>query len=145
MCVRPGCTWPGGPPVPLFFFFNDTATTEIYTLSLHDALPIPDRLFRHRGGPANLRRHARAPRCAVGSQYDVRIENREHRPTVSTPRGGEECVDDVSLTTQLDIRHQVRPLSFTHPVHPAAGTARQLPRGVWRAPDDRSDLVEGHG
>src|SRR5258705_10444935 len=27
---------PGG----VFFFFNDTATTEIYTLSLHDALPI---------------------------------------------------------------------------------------------------------
>src|SRR2546428_6955669 len=25
---------------PRFFFFNDTATTEIYTLSLHDALPI---------------------------------------------------------------------------------------------------------
>src|SRR2546427_11993433 len=25
---------------PYFFFFNDTATTEIYTLSLHDALPI---------------------------------------------------------------------------------------------------------
>src|SRR5215813_15593993 len=32
-----------------FFFFNDTATTEIYTLSLHDALPIR----RHVG----LRRH----------------------------------------------------------------------------------------
>src|SRR3712207_9452795 len=30
----------------LFFFFNDTATTEIYTLSLHDALPI----CRRRGG-----------------------------------------------------------------------------------------------
>src|SRR3989442_12621726 len=27
-------------PCPFFFFFNDTATTEIYTLSLHDALPI---------------------------------------------------------------------------------------------------------
>src|SRR2546422_11305909 len=27
----------------LFFFFNDTATTEIYTLSLHDALPICSR------------------------------------------------------------------------------------------------------
>src|SRR2546430_15177303 len=26
-----------------FFFFNDTATTEIYTLSLHDALPISKR------------------------------------------------------------------------------------------------------
>src|SRR5437879_13605680 len=33
----------------LFFFFNDTPTTEIYTLSLHDALPIsPAR--RRRGG-----------------------------------------------------------------------------------------------
>src|SRR3989441_9926110 len=30
-----------------FFFFNDTATTEIYTLSLHDALPIC--LMRHHG------------------------------------------------------------------------------------------------
>src|SRR5262249_60567133 len=29
----------------LFFFFNDTATTEIYTLSLHDALPISRRRF----------------------------------------------------------------------------------------------------
>src|SRR5271169_6963066 len=37
-----------------FFFFNDTATTEIYTLSLHDALPIfprgrPTRLSRSAG------------------------------------------------------------------------------------------------
>src|SRR2546422_11541378 len=31
----------------LFFFFNDTATTEIYTLSLHDALPICDRATVH--------------------------------------------------------------------------------------------------
>src|SRR6266536_6348916 len=30
-----------------FFFFNDTATTEIYTLSLHDALPI----YGNSGGP----------------------------------------------------------------------------------------------
>src|SRR2546425_8591819 len=33
----------------IFFFFNDTATTEIYTLSLHDALPIS-------GAPAAARR-----------------------------------------------------------------------------------------
>src|SRR5260370_21659357 len=31
---------PRKPPISFFFFFNDTATTEIYTLSLHDALPI---------------------------------------------------------------------------------------------------------
>src|SRR5256885_15045505 len=30
----------------VFFFFNDTATTEIYTLSLHDALPISDELHQ---------------------------------------------------------------------------------------------------
>src|SRR2546430_14696067 len=30
--------------IVIFFFFNDTATTEIYTLSLHDALPICKRL-----------------------------------------------------------------------------------------------------
>src|SRR3712207_8032621 len=35
------------------FFFNDTATTEIYTLSLHDALPI----FRHRHMPAEQLQH----------------------------------------------------------------------------------------
>src|SRR2546429_9876133 len=42
-----------------FFFFNDTATTEIYTLSLHDALPISPvlefdeegNLIGHWGGP----------------------------------------------------------------------------------------------
>src|SRR4051795_13784279 len=33
----------------VFFFFNDTATTEIYTLSLHDALPICEGL--RRAGP----------------------------------------------------------------------------------------------
>src|SRR5258707_3707127 len=44
-------------PFSFFFFFNDTATTEIYTLSLHDALPIlesmsnaPYLLAKARGG-----------------------------------------------------------------------------------------------
>src|SRR6266404_7105629 len=47
-----------------FFFFNDTATTEIYTLSLHDALPIRARLppRHHRFEPAGRERHGRAPR-----------------------------------------------------------------------------------
>src|SRR6266568_9599179 len=45
-----------------FFFFNDTATTEIYTLSLHDALPISRaarpglvRVHGHRGPPGRGR------------------------------------------------------------------------------------------
>src|SRR6266508_2685017 len=43
-CYCPFCSTRQTPSVlaqrPAFFFFNDTATTEIYTLSLHDALPI---------------------------------------------------------------------------------------------------------
>src|SRR2546426_5981703 len=35
-----------------FFFFNDTATTEIYTLSLHDALPISSPWARSRRAPS---------------------------------------------------------------------------------------------
>src|SRR5260370_11133240 len=42
----------------VFFFFNDTATTEIYTLSLHDALPISTRR-RQDGEWAGERRHRR--------------------------------------------------------------------------------------
>ena len=34
------CVRIGDSSFAVFFFFNDTATTEIYTLSLHDALPI---------------------------------------------------------------------------------------------------------
>src|SRR3712207_7332031 len=34
------------PQICMFFFFNDTATTEIYTLSLHDALPISSLVAR---------------------------------------------------------------------------------------------------
>src|SRR3712207_8810068 len=41
----------------MFFFFNDTATTEIYTLSLHDALPICPAVRASRGG---IRRRAPA-------------------------------------------------------------------------------------
>src|SRR3712207_7811538 len=43
-----------------FFFFNDTATTEIYTLSLHDALPICARVRLAR----RLARHPPPPRAA---------------------------------------------------------------------------------
>src|SRR5574337_1450038 len=41
-CVLSFSAPPMASSFPLFFFFNDTATTEIYTLSLHDALPILD-------------------------------------------------------------------------------------------------------
>src|SRR5260370_16036534 len=42
----------------VFFFFNDTATTEIYTLSLHDALPISPQPATASSEPASQARHA---------------------------------------------------------------------------------------
>src|SRR6476619_8538335 len=50
-----------------FFFFNDTATTEIYTLSLHDALPIS-------GG----RRYLGRPPASPGHLPPARRRSEEH-------------------------------------------------------------------
>src|SRR3712207_7466168 len=49
-----------------FFFFNDTATTEIYTLPLHDALPISG---RSRPAPATSGFHHRFPPAAPPSPW----------------------------------------------------------------------------
>src|SRR6202011_6404438 len=57
----------------LFFFFNDTATTEIYTLSLHDALPI------YSGRTACAFLGANSP----FDQFDVRSE--EHTSELQSP------------------------------------------------------------
>src|SRR5437899_10546220 len=67
-------------PSPLvFFFFNDTATTEIYTLSLHDALPIfqPGRRDRRRLEPAGVLARARegARVAAVGDRKSTRLNS----------------------------------------------------------------------
>src|SRR3712207_9037522 len=56
-----------------FFFFNDTATTEIYTLSLHDALPI----WRTR--PAKAATTARASRSVSGSMSTTTSGTRRAR------------------------------------------------------------------
>src|SRR2546426_5990886 len=48
-----------------FFFFNDTATTEIYTLSLHDALPISPARWRR-----SIPRHGKVSGSDSGSGTD---------------------------------------------------------------------------
>src|SRR2546426_3037253 len=55
------------PPAATFFFFNDTATTEIYTLSLHDALPIFRAGTRARPHAAPRGAHARRGAPADGA------------------------------------------------------------------------------
>src|SRR3712207_8414826 len=56
-----------------FFFFNDTATTEIYTLSLHDALPICPAHGRER-----LLHPLEARRLAAAHERGQRHEHRDH-------------------------------------------------------------------
>src|SRR5258708_15400773 len=62
--------------ISIFFFFNDTATTEIYTLSLHDALPIC-----HAG--ATCRRH---PPPVPGTREGLpRERSEEHTSELQSP------------------------------------------------------------
>src|SRR2546430_13198730 len=56
----------------IFFFFNDTATTEIYTLSLHDALPIST--LPRCSRPAHGVRLPTAPMVVFGWAEQVRSE-----------------------------------------------------------------------
>src|SRR5438552_11473960 len=65
-----------------FFFFNDTATTEIYTLSLHDALPIYG--FKHPQGPGNEIR-CRVPRVPRRRQRHQSQRSEEHTSELQSP------------------------------------------------------------
>src|SRR2546430_13519949 len=56
------------PPILFFFFFNDTATTEIYTLSLHDALPISRAPYRRRDTASSHARFLAAARNRARSE-----------------------------------------------------------------------------
>src|SRR5438552_13992964 len=71
-----------------FFFFNVTATTEIYTLSLHDALPIWSFQGNQRAVDAKLRRRARG---------DVEVGRPLHITTGSPDR----------KSTRLNSSHQI--------------------------------------
>src|SRR2546429_6136399 len=75
-----------------FFFFNDTATTEIYTLSLHDALPIcvdfdyrQIEFFRYANnlsggntGTRGKRRLERAPDLGRSEEHTSELQSRLH-------------------------------------------------------------------
>src|SRR3974377_1257901 len=67
----------------LFFFFNDTATTEIYTLSLHDALPISDH-----------------QECSAGADRDCE----QQRGGISKPTRSEEHTSELQSQFHLVCR-----------------------------------------
>src|SRR5258708_11500360 len=80
------------PSFSFFFFFNDTATTEIYTLSLHDALPIS--LSAMTGVPAiwhvfytSLARPIRRLHAQLAASRGVRaiLRSEEHTSELQSP------------------------------------------------------------
>src|SRR2546430_4049644 len=62
--------------LPAFFFFNDTATTEIYTLSLHDALPISVRVIGAAGSRFNASISCSSPNAFPGKARQDRKSTR---------------------------------------------------------------------
>src|SRR5258708_38312514 len=75
----------GTPPFFSFFFFNDTATTEIYTLSLHDALPILSAHAHSLHGAID-----RALRCYHDHSHGLRVggqffRSEEHTSELQSP------------------------------------------------------------
>src|SRR3712207_7882428 len=78
----------------MFFFFNDTATTEIYTLSLHDALPIclstgPGARPRH-VGPLRVAANPSAPAVAPAA---FRVKRRRDAAACSSAEIGRAHVE----------------------------------------------------
>src|SRR2546422_1704797 len=117
------------------FFFNDTATTEIYTLSLHDALPIS----RARAPPDALARRRRARPRAHGA-----VADRPEDPVKSDMRTAAGTRDGM----QGDLRNGAGSRNGTECVledaagshlvsgHPPGWRASRTPRGMRRAMRD---------
>src|SRR5215216_4564689 len=109
-----------------FFFFNDTATTEIYTLSLHDALPISPRLLPHLG------QDPLQPR--LGGIVDVRHRGRDGRVLLRDQRVHplrDGAVRGVTLAAgaQLDQVHRLAGVEVEHVADPVAQAERVRRRG----------------
>src|SRR3712207_1035582 len=119
----------------MIFFFNDTATTEIYTLSLHDALPIflpATVLTGGRGGGFDARvtagsladlhgdaialgeRRAKSAHASVGERVAIRLgDGTRTRATVVAVYERELGFGDALLAPELAAGHLTSPLLGT--------------------------------
>src|SRR3712207_8944474 len=107
----------------IFFFFNDTATTEIYTLSLHDALPI----YRHTNsligpyeesflGLLTVREVHRQPHSVDPLRVEFRIRSEEHTSELQSRQY-------LVCRLLLEKKNQDTPI---HRIHSSACTKKHL-------------------
>src|SRR6266496_6631649 len=136
-----------------FFFFNDTATTEIYTLSLHDALPISRVLPRRRRHPAPPVRRPRVPapdRRRAARLVSALLRNRaaaadEHGGAVragASPLRGAAARERLGpLLHVAPLRHpRVQPVRPDH-VQPRRGARRATRLRLVHEPRRLADLL----
>src|ERR1039457_7736871 len=97
--------------LPRFFFFNDTATTEIYTLSLHDALPIWTGISKS------------TTRWAIGWETKCFARSEEHTSELQSPCN---LVCRLLLEIKTGAQHMTANRS-TDALSPSAGTTSHTP------------------
>src|SRR5215207_2839951 len=90
----------------IFFLFNDTATTEIYTLSLHDALPIYDADLGV--GDARVQRRGRVLHDVPGVG---RVVAQRHRPYALSGGGRQRALHDEGELHRTGTALVVQPLA----------------------------------
>src|SRR2546430_11433069 len=105
-----------------FFFFNDTATTEIYTLSLHDALPIS---FGHRSRTL---------------QMGYAREDWEGKPVIRSEEHTSELQSQSNLVCRLLLEKKNTPLNSPAAISPSAfpPASTALARSVYAPPTTSS-------
>src|SRR5256886_11915600 len=87
-----------------FFFFNDTATTEIYTLSLHDALPIYARAIR----PNTRLLYIESPTNPLVRVVDLKKRSEEHTSELQSQSN---LVCRLLLEKKKQHQHETKPPS----------------------------------
>src|SRR3989449_9394909 len=128
----------------LFFFFNDTATTEIYTLSLHDALPISRHRLRLRALLALLRGDRSRPRRARARPQRAAHRDGAARGTAARP--GERGLRAARRARLQGRQRGGRRLHARHRPPRAAGDRPGAPRAAAALPGARPPAArEGRG
>src|SRR2546430_12617685 len=102
----------GSRPLRVCFFFNDTATTEIYTLSLHDALPI----YRRHRGDGRRRGRRLSGRQRLARRRGARSE--EHTS---------ELQSQSNLVCRLLLEKKKTPICTVNKRHNTYGTSTAVP------------------